>query len=104
MLAVASLPLVTGLPAASSIVAVSLSVLPEAELVTTMLYTISLLDALPILTVSLRVLLVVAVLLRVPLAWRFTGPARLPVIVLVATPAAAVGLRRRVTEPDPLPP
>ena len=100
ILSVLSGPLVTVLPAASSIVAVNVRVVADARLAVEPDSTIWV--AVPNVTVKVWVLELVAVPLTVPLAPSVTGPARLPVIVSVAIPATAWAALRPVTEPAPV--
>ena len=98
MLSVLSAPLVTVLPAASSIVAVNVRVVADARFAVEPASTIWV--AVPNVTVKVWVLELVAVPLTVPLARSVTLPTSLPVIVSVATPATAAtvaqaGDRRR---------
>jgi hypothetical protein len=92
-------PLVTVLPASSVIVAVTARVVPEARL--EVLPDMTILEAVPKVTVKLSVFESVAPAFNVALAFSVSDPARLPVTVSVATPAIAAEEVRPVTEPDP---
>jgi hypothetical protein len=100
MPSVLSAPVLTVFPAASSIVAINTRVLPDGRLAVDPESTICV--APPTVTVKSSVLEVALPPLTVPLAWRLTVPAPLPVTTIVATPPAAVAEPVPVT--DPLPP
>jgi hypothetical protein len=97
---VASGPPVTVFPAASVIVAVTARVVPEARFAVEPDMTIF--DAVPNVTGKLtRFEFVAPGPFKIALARRSTGPAMLPVTVIVATPPDALELPSPLTEPLP---
>jgi len=96
---VLSVPDVTVFPAASSIVAVSTRVVPDARLPVDPLSTIF--DAVPNVTVNVRLFEVTALPPYVPVPSTVTEPARAPVTISLAMPPETVTVAKPVTVPGP---